>query len=319
MSRACPAPAQAKLVQLLAAGAALAALVAGSCATAGAAPLPVVARAVPRAGARKGPDAFVHVHAPAVVDTAMWSRSLKRSVQVSVYLPPGYSPTGGPYPVLYLLHGVPGNAPSMFHALRLESTLDRLISSHEIKPFVVVGPSDGPLPRTDTEWANSPVRHRWRWASYVTGDLVAWAEHTLPVCATRSGRAIGGLSMGAFGAVNLALHHLAEYGSATLWSPYFLGNTPAIEGPKGSRGWWNDSPLEYLPKMVRSLRRHPLRLSFYSGTHDPYLGQSLAFAKMLRHYKIHFRFRSYPDDHSWKVWSGELASQMIWLNKDFSC
>lgn len=319
MSRADLAPAQVKLVQILAAGAAVLALVAGACTTAAAAPLAVVARASRGSGARKNPDALAHVHAPTVVTTAMWSRSLKRSVKVTIYLPPGYAPRKGPYPVLYLLHGVPGNAPSMFHALRLESTLDQLIRTHEIAPLIVVAPSDGPLARTDTEWANSPVKRRWKWASYVTGDLVDWSQHTLAVCATRSGRAIGGLSMGAFGAINLALHHLSEYGSATLWSPYFLGNTPSIEGPKGSRGWWNDSPLEYLPRMVRSLKREPLRLSFYSGTEDPYLGESLAFVKMLRHYKIRFRFRSYPDDHSWKVWSAELASQMIWLNKDFSC
>jgi len=262
---------------------------------------------------------FAHVVGPAVITTSMWSTALKRRVQVTAYLPPGFRFTAGPYPVLYLLHGLPGDAPSTVKALDLEATLDRLITLRAIEPMIVVAPSDGPTPSTDTEWTNSPIQPSSKWGTFVVSDLVSWSQRELPVCATRSGRAIGGLSMGAFGATNLALHHLSEFGSATLWSSYFLGNTPAIEGPEGSPGWWNDSPLRYLPSMISALRREPLRLSFYSSPTDSFYPENVEFAKLLTAEKIPFRFSSYRGGHDMAVWRSELASEITWLSKDFSC
>jgi S-formylglutathione hydrolase FrmB len=209
----------------------------------------------------------------------------------------------------------------MLSGLDLEATMTRLILTHKIPPMIVVAPSDGPTPSTDTEWTNAPMVPTYRWGSFVSHDLVVWAQHHLPVCRTRAGRAIGGLSMGAFGAINLALHHLSEFGSATLWSSYFLGNTPSIEGPEGSPGWWNDSPLEYLPGHIRALERTPLRLSFYSSPTDPFgfFPQNVAFAKLLSEHGISYRFHAYPGGHSMELWRRQLASQLTWLGRGLHC
>jgi len=260
---------------------------------------------------------FKRLKGPAVVGASMWSTSLHRVVHLVVYVPPGYN-SAKSYPVLYLLHGVPGNAPIMVEDLNLKSTLDRMISSREIAPMIVVAPSDGPLETTDTEWENSPIRPKWKWASLVAEDLVSWTQSSLPACPTRTGRAIGGLSMGAFGAINIALHYLDVFGSATLWSPYFIANTPSIEGPKGSQGWWDNSPLLYLPSMISALRRMPLRISYYSSPKNPgFYAQSLAFAKILTRNHIPFRFLI--GGHSWPAWRSHFPSEMLWLSKDFHC
>ncbi len=260
---------------------------------------------------------FAGVNAPAVVQTSMWSASLERYVAVAVYLPPGFTRTGRRYPVLYLLHGVPGSARGMVKSLDLKRTLDRLIDDHRIGPMIVVAPSDGPLAKTDTEWENSPIIPKWKWGSLVTRDLVTWSENELPVCTTRSGRALGGLSMGAFGAINLALHNLAEYGSVTLWSPYFIGNTPRVEGRTGSRGWFDNSPLKYLPLIVQSLRRYRLHMSFYSSPGVPGFRSSVEFAAVLKRHHIPYRFTR--GLHSWRTWRDKFPSEMIWLSRYFHC
>ncbi len=268
-----------------------------------------------------GPLGTAATAGPAVVTMTMWSAALRQRVQVLVYLPPGYPAPGVRYPVLYLLHGVPGSAPSMFSGLDLESRLTQLITRGAVPPMLVIAPSDGPTPATDTEWTDSPVQSSSRWGTFVSRDLVGWADATFPACADRGGRAIGGLSMGAFGAINLALHDLGEFGSVTMWSGYFLGNTPQIEGPEGSDGWWNDSPQEYLTTFLSQLRRDPLRISFYVGANDPFgfTAENVAFARLLSAHGIPYRFHIYPGGHDYALWSAHLASELTWLGQGLRC
>ncbi len=251
--------------------------------------------------------------------SSMFSTSLGHDVQLVVYLPPDYSPSTTLYPVLYLLHGLPGSGPSMVRALDLQSQVDGLIDSKAIQPMIIVAPSDGPTRDTDTEWINSRTNPSARWGTFVSSDLVRWVEDNFSVCSTRSGTAIGGLSMGAFGAISNALRHLSEYGAVTLWSPYFVSNTPLVDGPVGSSSWLADSPLLNLPTLVTALRAEPLRISIYVGTSDEFYAQTVQFVHELSRYKLKRRFSAYDAGHSYRLWRSELATQLKWLSAGEHC
>lgn len=62
------------------------------------------------------------------------SRALHwRSQRVLVYLPPGYSDDPARhYPVLYLLHGTPGNPIAMFNTLAAGEIEDELVAEHKM-------------------------------------------------------------------------------------------------------------------------------------------------------------------------------------------
>src|SRR5919198_5169286 len=75
-----------------------------------------------------------------------------------VYLPPGFSATQR-YPVVYLLHGMPGDPDEYVNAVRLEDVADRLISEGAVRPFIAVVPAAGPDVHYNGEWAGPWKRY----------------------------------------------------------------------------------------------------------------------------------------------------------------
>jgi predicted esterase len=140
----------------------------------------------------------------------------------AIYLPPGYK-AGTRYPAIFLLHGFPGSPSGFYDSLQLAKVADDLISSHRVAPFVAVMPVAGRVTgnRSDEEWAG-------RWEDYLVRDVVPWATTHLSLEKGLNGRAIAGISAGAFGAVDIALRHPGLFGVAQSWSGYFR---PFRDGP----------------------------------------------------------------------------------------
>jgi enterochelin esterase-like enzyme len=137
-----------------------------------------------------------------------------------VYLPAGFSTTSR-YPVVYLLHGMPGAPWEYVSPLDIAAVADGLIASGRIRPFVAVMPAAGPTVHYNGEWAGP-------WERYVVDDVVPWVDAHLPTLATRSGRTIAGLSAGGFGAADIGLRAPRLFGTIESWSGYFH---PLHDGP----------------------------------------------------------------------------------------
>jgi enterochelin esterase-like enzyme len=138
-----------------------------------------------------------------------------------VYLPPGFTTTRR-YPVVYLLHGMPGT-PRIYvgapgHLARVAA---QLIAAGA-EPFIAVAPYAGPATqRGRAEWAG-------RWEDYLVHDVVPWSDAHLPTIRSAAGRTLAGLSAGGFGAVDIGLRHPAMFGTLESWSGYFQ---PLPDGP----------------------------------------------------------------------------------------
>lgn len=133
-----------------------------------------------------------------------------------VWLPPGYPAAGKRYPVLYLLHdggdGVnPGRAE--WRALGLAGALDQAVSAGELPPTIVVLPEG-----LQGYWINH-VNGGPRWADYVAADVVPHIDGTYTTDPRPEKRAIGGLSMGGHGALQMALRHPELFRIAGAHSP----------------------------------------------------------------------------------------------------
>jgi len=88
-----------------------------------------------------------------------------------VYLPPRFDPALR-YPVVYLLHGMPGSPSEYPGGTSLGTFADASIAGGTLRPFIGVMPAAGTSPRYNGEWAGE------------------WA---LPTIAARAGRVIAGL------------------------------------------------------------------------------------------------------------------------------
>jgi len=137
-----------------------------------------------------------------------------------IYLPPNYA-AAKHYPVVYLLHGMPGDPLSYVHGADLAQFADRLIAQGA-KPFIAVVPYAGPAThRGLAEWAG-------RWENYLIDNVIPWTDTHLSTIRSRAGRVIGGLSAGGFGAIDIGLRHPNLFGTLESWSGYF---TPLNDGP----------------------------------------------------------------------------------------
>jgi enterochelin esterase-like enzyme len=147
------------------------------------------------------------------------SASLRRQGSFYVYEPPSMRAARGAsttrYPVLYLLHGNSQHA-TAFLEVGLQEQLDALIRSHAIPPMVAVMIQGG---GGANNWRNLNGQY---YESYVleTQEIV---DRILPTIAARSGRAIAGVSMGGYGAMELALDNPGRFGVVESWLGFFNG------------------------------------------------------------------------------------------------
>ncbi len=248
-----------------------------------------------------------------VISTSMRSRALGRRERVLVYTPPGYAASGTRrYPAVILLHGVPGR-PEEFVGHGVVGRLDRLIATGAIPPVIAVFPAGSDHPEDDNEWADSEVRTGERWETFLASDLVRWVDGRFRTIARRGGRAIGGDSMGGFGAMNVALHHRDEFAAVSAWSGYFNANTPSVHHP-GSPAWRAYSPQLYAAGLAPPLRiRHP-HISFYIGAGDQFASENIAFDRLLTRLGVPHRFHLVPGaGHGWSLWSAHVDSELEFL------
>lgn len=173
-----------------------------------------------------------------LVDENFYSATIGRNFAYRVYLPPDYlsAPTRR-YPVLYMLHGAGGNYTEWTDSF-LPEQIDRLIVADQVQPMLVVMPDDD----ESTYWAN------WdnggpRWGDYVANDVVSIIDQRYRTFASPDGRAIGGLSMGGLGALNLAFQHPDIFGVVGSHSPSVrLEPDPTLWFLTGDN-FWEHNPI----------------------------------------------------------------------------
>jgi enterochelin esterase-like enzyme len=234
-----------------------------------------------------------------------------RMQDVYVYLPPGYA--GAPerrYPVLYLLHGFPGRPLAFLLTVRMGVVEDELVTKGLAQPVILVMPFGSTGTFTDKEWVNG-VGQGEGWGTFVARDLVQAIDARYRTIATPAGRAIGGLSEGGYGALNIALHHPSEFTVVESWSGYeTAAKIPAIFGQDGQRLAAN-TPLTLLPKVARRLRRTNTFFWFYSGAGDRETTQNRAFAAELRRLRVRHLFFAPAGGHNWALWRGQAQAAFL--------
>src|SRR3954451_19755392 len=118
--------------------------------------------------------------------------------RVRITLPNDYSTSGTTrYPVLYLLHGGAGGNSAQWTTGG--GAVEQITNG---KPIVTVMPDGGKV-GWYTNWVDQSQGAQ-AWADFHLNQLIPWIDANLRTIASKSGRAIAGLSMGGFGAVRYA-------------------------------------------------------------------------------------------------------------------
>lgn len=284
---------------------------------------------VPGVPRKKGPlPRGVHRFAPpatppgvprGALDTlGFFSPALHRRDAALVYLPPGYrraAAAGHRFPVLYVLHGTPGDATSIFDGGWAGRDANVLLADHRIRRTIIVAPYGRYGRANETEWANG---RRGRYLSYIA-DVVRAVDDRLSTIRARSARVLAGDSEGAFGATNVALHDLSLFGAFQSWSGYFHETPAGTFAGAGPGTIAANSPADYVPLLAPRIRRVGLRAYLYAGAQDRWTTAQLSgFVAELRAAGARVGSAVYPGGHNWTLWRAQMPHMLTlasgWLS-----
>ncbi|HVA23414.1 MAG TPA: alpha/beta hydrolase-fold protein [Chloroflexota bacterium] len=224
------------------------------------------------------------------------SKALNRTMHYLAYEPAGYElQPGQRYPVLYLLHGMgaglggPSGYETEWPGYGMLATADDLIATGQIPPLLIV------MPEGDQSYWIDQAGSGGRYGTYVSDDLVSEIDGRFRTEPDRAHRAIGGLSMGGFGALSIAMLRPDVFGTAGAHSPSLVHRD---RGP----AFFGDAAYFAAHDPVQLLRDHPatarsLRLWLDVAADDP-LWKADTEA-------LHRQLLSEGVPHEWHEWAGQ--------------
>jgi S-formylglutathione hydrolase FrmB len=275
-----------------------------------------------------------------------------------LYLPASYD-SGKHFPVFYYLHGLTGKETDWLHGGKLDEAADQL----GLDAIVV-------MPDGDDGWytdAVTPVDyaqcmkdgtglfipgmqpkdktcvHDRKYETYIIKDLVGEIDAKYHTIASRDGRAIAGLSMGGFGALELGMRHPDMFSAAASHSGVdallYAGPHPYVAGKEeigtDVSKWGASAQIAEIGTWVRGIfgpdlanwqahdpaalaqKLEPGKLALYldCGTEDDFALQDGAqyLHDVLKARKIDHAFFLGPGGHNFGFWKPRLPESLKFL------
>jgi enterochelin esterase-like enzyme len=246
-----------------------------------------------------------------------YSPAIGRENSYLVYLPPGYArqaAAGRRFPVVYMLHGSPGAANAFTRIDAIDVRLNTLIARHRIRPLIAVMPAGQQGLSVDNEWANAGAG---RWEDFVL-NVVHNVDRRFATIANRRHRALAGLSEGAYGALNIGLHHLGLFSVIESWSGYFVQTPTGPFRAATAAQLAANSPADYVPALARRIHRLGLRAWLLQGRTDWRSPTEIqAFARELHAAGADVRVGFFPGGHDWGLWRAQTPRMLIAVDRWF--
>ena len=239
----------------------------------------------------------------AFINASFFSPVLGKEVGMHVIMPE----TGrGPFPVLYLLHGLSDDHSTWHRRTRIEYYVHQL-------PLIVAMPDGFRGFYTDNN--EGPAYGR-----YMMEDVIGFVERTFPAMRKRGGRCIGGLSMGGYGALRLALAHPNMFASAHSHSGAFAASTVTYKNfwreseryrtfgphPKGSA-----HDVFALARKLKSGGKRIPQLRIDCGEQDTLIGCNRELHAHLNRLKIRHEYIECPGEHNWDFWDKRIRGALV--------
>jgi len=238
-------------------------------------------------------------------DETYYSTTLGKNRNVLVYTPPGYDRSRAPLPVLYLYHGFYHTRYSWVTEGRLAQILDNLLAQGKAVPMIVVVPDAHALPfetipKTSPDfWANFNgywAKNQATADEELFHDIIPFIQTRYNISDDSRERAIAGLSMGAFQAIETGIVHLGYFSWIGAFSPGPLGSATSDEFKNA---------LKDSNKINENLRLFEIVVGDNDGMNGPATAE---FESQLRALNIQHVYTVLPGTHSMFVWRPALSN-----------
>ena len=237
------------------------------------------------------------------------SRILGRNMPVTIILPDGYATSGQRYPVLYLLHGASGD--------HTDWNAKSAIAAHiRSLPLIVVMPDA----HGDSFYLDTPGYGKIR--SAFLDELVPMVDERYRTIARREGRAIAGLSMGGYGAWQLALSSqdlfacAASLSGALGWGTGPMPNLARKLYPDQTEVLWTRDALRpMIERRVRRGRYNGPALWFDCGKDDFLIESNRQMDSYLYGKRIPVEFVEFNGAHDWAYWDEHIRDVLTFVRR----
>src|ERR1051326_3358936 len=158
---------------------------------------------------------------------AIKSKYVPGRIGYCALLPPSYdSKPGKRFPVLYFLHGLGGDQ-SFLASSGASSGIEDAWEDKRLGEFVIITPQG-----ENSFYINSRDGHIL-YEDFFIREFVPQMERRFRIVGTRAGRAIGGISMGGYGALRFAFKYPQMFTSVAVHMPALLEQLPHGVGNAG--------------------------------------------------------------------------------------
>lgn len=240
-----------------------------------------------------------------------WSVSLNKEMPYSIYLPKGYDSERQRYPVLYMLHGLGGNYREWEQSPLLK-TATALIESGAIPPMIIVMPEGG-----RSYWVDHTQDASANYGRYVSDDLVSYLDDAYRTIPARRARAIGGLSMGAHGALDIALNNPGLFGVVGSHSLALRPMHDALSFFGTPKNWAAHDPVTLCRTSSKEIRNGDFALWLDIGKDDKWAPDNVAFHKELEAAGIPHTFNLWDGGHDRAYWSAHVEDYLRFYGDAF--
>jgi len=211
-------------------------------------------------------------------------------------------------PVVYLLHGNGGN----FLNWSNYADVSRYAATSESGGLILA------MPQGDASYfVNAALKPEDRYSDYLVNDLIGDVEARFPAATGRANRAVVGVSMGGYAAVELALTRPDLFGFAGAISP-------AIDVPSRRFSWkrwgqwqrfrtifgeWGSETRRAEDPFVLVGSADPAKTPYFyvtAGEQEALLEPNKRFVARLKARGLAYEFHTKPGGHDWAEWDAQI-------------
>jgi S-formylglutathione hydrolase FrmB len=251
----------------------------------------------------------------------MTSKYVPGRIGYCAMLPPSYDAHPGKrFPVLYFLHGLGGDQ-SFLASSGASSGIEEAWEDKRLGEFVIITPQG-----ENSFYINSRDGHIL-YEDFFIREFVPQMEHRFHLTGNRVGRAIGGISMGGYGALRFAFKYPQMFVSVAVHMPALLEELPhgssevgltaflgtAFGSPLNERFWKENSPFVY----ARTANLQGLKIYFDCGDQDNYGFEAgvRQLDKLLTARHVPHEAHIYPGGHDMQFVSQHLEASMAFQSQ----
>ncbi|MGW7003622.1 alpha/beta hydrolase [Streptomyces sp. NPDC054933] len=248
-----------------------------------------------------------------ILDTYFHGAHSKLSGQVIVWTPPEYDDPKNrnmKFPVLLLLHGVPGSPQSWLEHGGMPADFQKMVDQNKVHPFILAMPVINPG-SVDTDCADIPGRKVATWLSADVPSLIRDKFRTVP---GPQGWGVMGFSTGGYCAAMLPLEYPKVFGAGAALDPDRLSGDPSVLPNAETRRL--NSPTD----MVKGSRADVaifLATSKQDRFSQPFYIEQ--FARAAQGSKVRVKTELLASGgHNYGTWTSEYPAAFGWLSQQLA-